>query len=130
LKALLDTHVFIWAISEPQRLSSRARQLIEDGDDDILVSVASAWEMAIKVSTGKLKLKIGGAAAVFVQRKLVEHRMTLLPIQLSHLEALEKLPLHHRDPFDRLLVAQAIAEGATLITVDAQLKRYKVKTIS
>lgn len=128
MKALLDTHVFIWAISEPSRLSSRVLQLIEDRDNEILVSIASAWEMAIKASTGKLR--IGAHAAVFVQRNLLEHRMTLLPIQLSHLAALEKLPLHHRDPFDRLLVAQAIDEGATLITVDAQLRRYKVKTIS
>ncbi len=127
MKALLDTHVFIWAISEARRLSPRVRQIIEDPENEVLVSAASAWEMAIKVSTGKLK--IGGPAAVLVQRKLVEHRMTLLPIQLSHLEALEKLPLHHRDPFDRLLVAQAIDEEATLITVDAQLRRYKVKTI-
>ena len=66
----------------------------------------------------------------YLQRQLVEHGLTFLPIQFSHLEALEKLPLHHRDPFDRLLVAQAIDEDATLITVDAQLRRYKVKTIS
>lgn len=130
MKALLDTHIFIWAVSLPQQLSLQVRQLIEDPDNEVLVSVASAWEMAIKVSTGKLKLRIGGPVAVFAQRKLVEHRMTLLPIELAHLAKLEKLPLHHRDPFDRLLVAQAIAEDATLITVDAQLRRYKVKTIS
>jgi PIN domain nuclease of toxin-antitoxin system len=128
VKALLDTHVFIWAVSEPLRLSPRVRQLLEDGDNEVLVSVASAWEMAIKATTGKLKLS--GSATAFVQAKLIEHRMTFLPIQLSHLSRLEKLPLHHRDPFDRLLVAQAIAEDATLITVDAQLRRYKLKTIS
>jgi len=127
VKVLLDTHVFIWAISEPERLSSRARQAIEDPDNEVTISVASAWEMAIKATTGKLR--ISGRAATFVQRKLVEHRMTLLPIQLSHLEVLEKLPLHHRDPFDRLLVAQAIDEDAFLLTVDRQLRKYKVKTI-
>ncbi len=128
MKALLDTHVFIWAISEPPRLSSRVLELIEDRDNEILVSIASAWEMAIKATTGKLR--VSGSAAEFVQRKLVEHRMTLLPIQLSHLTMLEKLPLHHRDPFDRLLIAQCMAEEATLITVDPLLKRYRVKIIS
>lgn len=128
MKVLLDTHVFIWAISDPSRLSSRALVIIQDLRNEVLLSIASAWEMAIKASIGKLTIR--GPAIAFVQHQLASHGIGLLAIQLSHLERLEKIPLYHRDPFDRLLVAQCIEEGAILITVDPQLQLYPVKTIS
>jgi len=127
LRVLLDTHVFLWAINDPGRLSSRMTATIQDPGNEILVSLASAWEIAIKVGIGKFPMP--SPLAAYLQRQMAQHGFALLPIQFSHLAMLEKLPLHHRDPFDRLLVAQAIDEGATLITVDSQLKRYRVRTI-
>jgi PIN domain nuclease of toxin-antitoxin system len=128
LKLLLDTHVFLWATNDVERLSPAAATAIQSPTNEVLVSIVSAWEVAIKVSIGKFKMP--KPLAPYLQHLLTRHEFTILPIQFSHLETLEKLPLHHHDPFDRLLVAQAIAEDATLITVDAQLRRYKVKTIS
>jgi len=127
LRALLDTHVFLWAINDPERLSARMAATIQDPGNEILVSLASAWEIAIKVAIGKFSMPT--PLAPYLQRQLAKHGFTVLSIQFSHLAMLEKLPLHHRDPFDRLLVAQALDEGAALITVDAQIKRYRVKTI-
>ena len=128
MRILLDTHVFVWTVSEPERLSATARRVIEDARNELLLSIASVWEMAIKSGTGKLTLP--HPAIAFVQRQLVLHSITLLPIKLSHLERLEKLPPHHCDPFDRLLVAQCMDEDATLITVDSQLQLYPLKMMS
>ena len=127
MKVLLDTHVFLWAISDPGRLSERAVETIQDSANEVLVSIASAWEIAIKVGIGKFVMPV--PLAPYLQRQLVKHRIGVLPIQLSHLATLEKLPLHHRDPFDRLLVAQCLEENATLITVDSQLQLYPVNII-
>jgi PIN domain nuclease of toxin-antitoxin system len=128
LKILLDTHIFLWAINESERLSAQAAEAIRNPANEALVSIASAWEIAIKVSIGKFAMP--SPLAPYLQGQLARHNLRVLPIEFSHLQVLEKLPLHHRDPFDRLLVAQAIDEDATLITVDAQLRRYKLKTIS
>jgi PIN domain nuclease of toxin-antitoxin system len=128
LRVLLDTHVFLWAISDPERLSSRVQEVIKDARNEVLLSIASAWEIAVKSSLGKLDLP--HPAMAFVQRQLASHRLGILPIQLSHLSALEKLPWHHRDPFDRMLVAQCLAESASLVTVDTQLRRYEVEVLS
>ncbi len=128
MKVLLDTHVFVWAVAYPERLSPRAKRVIENPRNEVLLSVASVWEMTIKVSLGKLA--IPAPAIPFIQKQLVAQHIGLLAIQLSHLERLENLPLHHRDPFDRLLVAQCLEEDATLITVDSQLQRYPVTIIS
>ena len=128
MKVLLDTHIFLWAISDYDRLSSRAGEVIRDSESEVLVSTASAWEIAIKVGIGKFAMPV--PLAPYLQRQLVKHRIGVLPIQFSHLAMLETLPLHHRDPFDRLLVAQCLEEDATLITVDSQLQLYPVKIIS
>ncbi|HZM11279.1 MAG TPA: type II toxin-antitoxin system VapC family toxin [Candidatus Limnocylindrales bacterium] len=128
MKVLLDTHIFLWAISDPDRLSSRTQQIVKDARNDVLLSVVSAWEIAVKSSLGKLDLP--RPAMAFVQRQLARHRIGLLPLSLSHLSALESLPWHHRDPFDRMLVAQCREEGASLITVDKQLHRYEVEILS
>lgn len=128
MKVLLDTHVFVWAIAYPERLSPRAKKVIENSQNEVLLSVASVWEMTIKLSLGKLT--IPAPAIPFVQKQLVAQRIGMLAIQLSHLERLEKLPLYHRDPFDRLLVAQCVEEDASLITVDDKLQLYPVKVIS
>jgi PIN domain nuclease of toxin-antitoxin system len=90
--------------------------------------MASVWEVAVKSSLGKLDLP--RPAMAFVQRQLDRHQITILPLRLSHLSRLEKLPWHHRDPFDRLLLAQCLDEGASLVTVDKQLHRYAVEILS
>lgn len=128
MRALLDTHVFLWAINAPERLSAKTVATILEPGNQILVSMASAWEIAIKVGIGKFDMPTPLAA--YLQRQLAKHGFILLPIQFSHLAMLEKLPLHHRDPFDRLLIAQCLEEDATLITVDRQMKRYRVKIIN
>lgn len=127
MKLLLDSHIFLWAISDSARLSLRAREMVQDSDNEVLISIASAWEIAIKVGIGKFVMPV--PLAPYLQQQLVKHRIGVLPIQLSHLAMLEKLPQHHRDPFDRLLVAQCLEEDAGLITVDARLRQYPVKII-
>ncbi len=128
MKLLLDTHIFLWTISEPERLSSRVQEIIQDARNDVLLSIASAWEIAVKSSLGKLD--VPKPAVTFVQRQLSSHRIGILPLRLPHMLILEKLPWHHRDPFDRMLVAQCLEEGASLVTVDSQLRRYEVETLS
>ena len=106
---LLDTHIFIWWADEPARLSRRTRELLEAPENDLYLSIASAWEIAIKEAVGKLSL--GATVYYAVDKAGVE----LLPISLNHIERTKQLPLLHRDPFDRMLVAQAIEEAQTLV---------------
>ncbi len=127
MRVLLDTHVFLWAIGDPDRLSSRIRDTIQDARNEVLLSIVSAWEIAVKSSRGKLDFP--RPAMTFVQRQLSNHRIGILPLRLAHLAALEKLPWHHRDPFDRMLVAQCLEEGASLVTVDKQLDRYGLEIL-
>ena len=103
MKALLDTHTFLWAIAEEGRLSRRAKQVYTGSND--LWLFASMWEILIKVHAGKLPLP--GPAGRYLVKKLVENQIELLPITLDHVLRIESLPMHHRDPFDRLIIAQA-----------------------
>jgi PIN domain nuclease of toxin-antitoxin system len=121
VRLLLDTHVLLWALDEDSRLGPKARASIVDIANDVLVSVASLWEIAIKNRLGKLRddlptILAGVSAAGF----------HVLPIEIRHLTALGTIPMHHRDPFDHLLLAQAAADELTLVTVDRQLRRYGV----
>jgi PIN domain nuclease of toxin-antitoxin system len=118
---LLDTHVALWALTDDPRLSRRARALIEDPANDVLVSAASVWEIAIKHALGRGDMPISGDQALDWFRQAV---YALLPIAPDHAAAVEHLPDHHRDPFDRLLVAQAIAEPLRLLTRDPLVLRY------
>ena len=127
MRVLLDTHMFLWAIGEPDRLSSGVQEMIKDERNEVLLSIVSAWEIAVKSSLGKLD--VPRPAITFVQRQVSDHRIGILPLRLPHLSALEKLPWHHRDPFDRMLVAQCLEEGASLVTVDKQLRRYGVEIL-
>lgn len=127
MRCLLDTHTFLWFVGGDTRLSQAARAAIEDPANTGLLSVASAWEMAIKVSLGKLSLTMP------VERFIVEHGegngIELLGITLAHVGAVETLPFHHRDPFDRLLIAQARVEGLTVIGADTTFDAYGVKRV-
>ena len=125
MKLLLDTHVFIWWDSEPASLSSQALALCQDRANTVLLSVASVWEMQIKLQLGKLKLSLPLAEVIESQERI--NNIEVLPIILAHVLALQNLPAHHKDPFDRLLIAQANVEGAVLISGDPILARYPVE---
>lgn len=127
MKLLLDTHVFIWWDSEPARLSSQALALCQDRANTVLLSVASVWEMQIKLQLGKLKLSLPLAKVIESQERI--NNIEVLPIILAHVLALQNLPAHHKDPFDRLLIAQANVEGAVLISGDPILAKYPVKLL-
>jgi PIN domain nuclease of toxin-antitoxin system len=114
---LLDTHILLWWLTESERLTKRARSTIA-GAETIFVSAASAWELAIKTSTGKLTTPDD------LEEQMRENRFVELPVKVSHALHAAQLPRHHGDPFDRMLVAQAAVESLTLLTVDARLKVY------
>jgi PIN domain nuclease of toxin-antitoxin system len=122
MKVLLDTHTFIWAITDERRLSPRARSLI--ASSELWWSVVSLWEAIQKAQVGKLSLPL--PAGPFLTGELSSNHVRLLPVSLSHVLRIEELPLHHRDPFDRLLIAQSIEEGWPIITADPWFARYPV----
>lgn len=124
MKLLLDTHTFIWWDSEPTRLSETALRLCSDSENELLLSVASLWEMQIKQQLGKLTLRLPLAAIVAHQQ--ATNSILVLPITEAHIFALDELPTPHKDPFDRLLIAQANSEGATLISADPVFRSYAV----
>jgi len=123
VRLLLDTHALIWALSDPQRLSPRARDLLEDPVHEVFVSAASLWEIAIKVGSGKLEVPDD------LERSIFAVGFQALEIRFPHMRALRRLPDHHRDPFDRMLVAQAMHEGLALVTRDGQIPSYGVEVV-
>ncbi|WP_437284984.1 type II toxin-antitoxin system VapC family toxin [Sorangium sp. So ce406] len=122
MKLLLDTHVWLWAVLTPERLAAAARQAVEDPHNIILISAASAWEISVKHAIGKLPLP--ESPELLVPRAIAALGAFELPMTARHAISSAALPYHHRDPFDRLLVAQALCEGAALVTVDELLTRY------
>jgi PIN domain nuclease of toxin-antitoxin system len=124
MKFLFDTHTFIWWDSEPSKLSPRALSLCQNQENRLLLSVASVWEMQIKLQLGKLRLKLPLAEVIDGQRQT--NGVEVLSVELEHVLALEKLPAHHKDPFDRLLIAQAQVEDVVLISGDPVFARYPV----
>lgn len=127
MRLLLDTHVFLWWVNDAPELSAKARASIRKGQNECFLSVASAWEMAIKVSTGKLVLS--QSVERFVPEQLAANGFRLLEIDFRHAARVESLPFHHRDPFDRLLVAQAMSEKMAVVSADAALSDYGIKRI-
>lgn len=126
-KILLDTHVWLWMNGEPERLSHEAKNLLTAPDSTLFLSSASVWEVAIKVQSGKLVLP--QSAERYVVARMAENQITALPINIGHALRAAGLPLHHRDPFDRMLVAQAQTEGIRLMTADRQLNFYEIDII-
>lgn len=124
---LIDTQCWLWWHTNPDRLSRQAFELIEDGEKSIAFSVVSAWEIVIKYSLKKLRLPMHPYA--YIPKRLEISYMEVLPVQLEHALQVEKLPEHHKDPFDRLLIAQAIAENLTIISSDRQLQSYHVNLV-
>lgn len=123
-RLLLDTHVVLWVVSNPERLGDRARHRIEDPRNQVYVSVASVWEIAIKSAIGKIE-----APPHFIDRLRFEGYRELR-ITFAHAEQAARLPPIHRDPFDRMLVAQSLVEDLTLVTADARIRQYDVATMS
>ena len=121
MKFLLDTHLLLWAAGQPERLSQPARELIENPDNMLFFSAASIWEIAIKSSLGREDFK---ADARLIRRGLIDNGYREISISSEHAAGVQSLPLVHKDPFDRLLIAQSLVEGMPLITVDPILSQY------
>ncbi|MGB6985470.1 MAG: type II toxin-antitoxin system VapC family toxin [Candidatus Aquilonibacter sp.] len=124
---LLDTSVFLKVWLRPDEVSAKALREIGDDANNVFVSSATAWEIVVKHAVGKLELP--GDPALFVPRQIREARFLQLPITIDHALAVQQLPMHHADPFDRILIAQAQFEGLTLVTTDKQLRRYDVRVM-
>jgi PIN domain nuclease of toxin-antitoxin system len=127
MRALLDTHAFLWWITDSPRLSSRVREIIADGRNELFFSAASGWEIGIKARLGRVE--IPGDLERFLTEQLSQNAIQVLPIYLSHALRTYTLPGHHRDPFDRLLVSQALLERLPIMSADSQISRYPVETI-
>jgi len=127
VRILLDTHVFLWWVEGDRALPAKARAALADRENDCLISLASVWELAIKAGLGKLKL------ALPVKRYVVEHAAAngfrMLDIRMAHLGRVETLAQHHGDPFDRLLIAQAIEENLPIVSADPVFRKYGVKRV-
>lgn len=121
MKLLLDTHLLLWAAGQPQKLSKRARLLISSSDNELFFSAASVWEVVIKRTLGRADFKVD--VRVF-RRGLLDNGYSELHINSEHALALDQLPQIHKDPFDRILVAQAMTEGITLLTADSRVAQY------
>ena len=122
MKFLLDTHVFLWAITDDERLSAAHRRIYLKPESELWLSVASIWETLIRSGLGKLKLP--SPVTGYLLKQMERNRVGLLPVRATHLAALEDQPLLHRDPFDRMLLAQAAAEEMTVLSSDDVLRRY------
>ena len=125
MKLLLDTHTFIWWDSSPQKLSPKALAFCQNPENTLLLSIASIWEIQIKLQLGKLSLNLPLPELIESQQQT--NNIELLPINLIHILTLDTLPKHHKDPFDRLLICQAIVEDAVLLSGDSTLANYPVK---
>jgi PIN domain nuclease of toxin-antitoxin system len=123
---LLDTHIFLWAINEDPKMTKRQREIFRDTNKTLYLSMASVWEVFLKASTGKLALK-GGEPETFVRQQMELNRIQLLPIRLEHTAQVVRLPWHHKDPFDRLLIAQSQLEKLPLLTADRWFAAYEVE---
>jgi PIN domain nuclease of toxin-antitoxin system len=127
MKLLVDTHVWLWLQVAPERIDANALSLLADTENEVMMSAASAWEIAIKHALGRLPLPV--PPAQYVPSRMSRAGIAALPVLHAHALRVAELPPHHRDPFDRLLVAQAQHEGLTLVTNDRQLEAYEVTIV-
>lgn len=125
MKLLLDTHAVLWWLADDDQLGPGARNLIEDRNTDVLVSMVSLWEIVVKIRIGKLEADVGE-----VWEAIREAGFTVIDIDIAHLLKLATLPIPHRDPFDHLLIAQAMAEGAVFLSEDRHVPRYPVRHVT
>lgn len=124
MRLLLDTHVLLWWDSEPSKIPPSTLQILENPENSLWISIVSLWEIQIKTQLGKLKLNLPLQDLVAQQQQI--NGLQLLPIDLRHILALEALPYHHKDPFDRLLIAQSIAENLVCVSADSVFQQYAI----
>ncbi len=127
MNILLDTHAFLWLVTDDERLSETARQTFLNSENRLFFSAASLWEICIKMSLGKISLKTGWFQTI--QAEMEINVIQWLPIEMPHCVEVTKLPFHHRDPFDRMLIAQAITQDMQLLSRDKRLSAYAIKRI-
>jgi PIN domain nuclease of toxin-antitoxin system len=127
VRALLDTHAFLWWISDDHRLSDKAREIMADGRNELFFSAASGWEISIKAGLGRLEIPEN--LERFISDQLSRNAIQSLPIYLSHVLHTRTLPEHHRDPFDRILISQAILEEIPLLSADHRISHYPVEVV-
>lgn len=127
MKLLLDTHSFLWFVTDDPKLSATARDAIEDPTNQIIVSIGSLWEIAIK--TGIRKLEFDEPFERFIPRQLDQNAFRVLGVELRHLLTLSALPHHHRDPFDRMIIAQALTEEVLVVGADREFDKYEVRRL-
>jgi PIN domain nuclease of toxin-antitoxin system len=127
MKLLLDTHTFLWFVEGSPNLSDKAREAIENGENQRLLSIASLWEMSIKVSIGKLEL--GMTFTELINREVYGNAIELLDLQSKHLDMLARLPFYHKDPFDRLIISQSLVENVPIVTRDSAFGNYPVRIL-
>ena len=127
MKLLLDTHAFIWLNTQPSRLSSNVMGLLTSGLHDFYLSIASPWEMQIKSQLGKLSLDV--SLSELIDTSVNRNNISLLNIEFKHIDYLANLPLHHNDPFDRIMIAQALLENMAIISVDSAFSKYQVPIV-
>ena len=125
MRLLLDTHVLLWSLHRPEALGRQALELLSDAGNEVIASAVSLWEMAVKKRTGKMEVDLG-----LVMAGIAEQGFVRLGIEDRHLQTLIGLPFHHRDPFDHLLIAQAIAEDALFVTRDRAATRYPITVVA
>jgi PIN domain nuclease of toxin-antitoxin system len=127
MKLLLDTHFFLWLVEGSPHLSAAARPALADPANDLFLSAASVWELAIKI--GNRKLSLSDPLDVYVAKWIAAYQLAALPVQFDHAHTVTKLPPHHKDPFDRLLIAQAVVEGMSVVTSDGKFTPYGVPMV-
>lgn len=127
MEYLLDTHALLWIVTDDKQLSTKVKKIFLDEQNEIFLSIASLWEIAIKVSLNRLKL--GLSLNEFYIRHVVGNKIRLIDIKVEHLEVLENLEFHHRDPFDRILIAQCLIEKMAIMSKDKIFSSYSVKRI-
>jgi PIN domain nuclease of toxin-antitoxin system len=127
MRLILDTHVFLWWIIDSPQLSSRVRDVMRNQANELFLSVASAWEIAIKVNLGRLRLP--DRPDRFIPGQLMKNAIEPLPVEMSHALYVSRLPAIHRDPFDRIIIAQSILEKMPVVTRDTDIAKYKIKTL-
>ena len=127
MRLLLDTHAFIWYTTDSSRLTATGRSLIDNGENDILLSTASVWEMAIKHSIGRLTFSM--PFMEFIKQQIAVNRIDIVEITFDHIEVVASRLLHHHDPFDRLIIAQSMAEEIPILSVDAIFDAYAIARV-
>jgi PIN domain nuclease of toxin-antitoxin system len=127
VRLLLDTHAFLWLVSDDPRVSRRAREVFSDKKNEVFLSVASVWEMAIKLSLDKLRVQ--GSLPEVIAQEVRNNAVKVMPVELEHALLVSSLPFHHRDPFDRLLVAQALVEKLVVLSNDDAFDRYSTRRV-